>query len=113
MISSARDEELMRIAVDLSKQSRAENDGRIHPMVGAVIAHPNGQVISTGFRGRYTPGFHAEQEALVGINEDVVAGAVVYSSHVPFAANRRPAVSGLWTAASAKLLSEYSIRIQT
>ncbi len=83
MISSARNEELMRMAVDLSKLSRPENDGRIHPMVGAVMARPNGEVIATGFRGRHTPGYHAEQEALVGINEDVVAGAVVYSTLEP------------------------------
>lgn len=83
MIDRDRDEELMRMAVGLSKQSRAEDDGRIHPMVGAVIALPNGQVISTGYRGRHTPGNHAEQEALVGVNEDVVAGAIVYSTLEP------------------------------
>jgi diaminohydroxyphosphoribosylaminopyrimidine deaminase/5-amino-6-(5-phosphoribosylamino)uracil reductase len=78
-----KDEKLMRMAVDLSKRSRAENDQRVHPMVGAVIAHPNGEIISTGFRGQYTPGNHAEQEALVGIREEVVAGAVVYSTLEP------------------------------
>jgi len=83
MINRDRDEELMRVAVDLSRQSRAEDDGRIHPMVGAVIARPNGEIISTGFRGQHTPGNHAEQEALIGINEDLVAGAVVYSTLEP------------------------------
>jgi len=73
----------MKMAVQLSLQSRAENDGRIHPKVGAVIANPNGEIISTGHRGQYTPGNHAEQEALLGINEDVVAGAVVYSTLEP------------------------------
>lgn len=82
-INGDRDKELMRKAVDLSKGSRAEDDGRIHPKVGAVIAHPNGEIISTGFRGQYTRGNHAEQEALVGIREDVVAGAVVYSTLEP------------------------------
>src|SRR5579862_2091354 len=92
MINGARDEELMRMAVDLSKRSRAEDDGRIHPRVGSVIAHPNGEIISTGFRGRYTPGNHAEQEALIGLNEDVVAGAVVYSTLEPctFRGNQTP-----------------------
>jgi len=83
MISEARDMELMRTAVDLSKQSRAEDDGRIHPKVGVVIAHQNGEVISTGYRGRYVPGNHAEQEALIGINEDLVAESVVYSTLEP------------------------------
>jgi pyrimidine deaminase RibD-like protein len=77
------DEQLMRMAVELSKQSRAENDGRIHPMVGAVITRQNGEIISTAYRGRYTAGNHAEQEALVDIPEDVVAGAVVYSTLEP------------------------------
>jgi pyrimidine deaminase RibD-like protein len=52
-------------------------------MVGAVIAHPNGEIISTGYRGRHTRGNHAEQEALVGINEDLVVGSVVYSTLEP------------------------------
>jgi pyrimidine deaminase RibD-like protein len=83
MINADKDQGFMQLAVDLSKRSRAEDDGRVHPMVGAVIAHPNGEIISTGFRGQYTPGNHAEQEALVGINEDVVAEAVVYSTLEP------------------------------
>lgn len=78
-----RDDELRQMAVELSRQSRKEADGRIHPFVGAVIAHPNGEIISTGYRGQYTPGNHAEQEALVGINEDLVAGSIVYSTLEP------------------------------
>jgi hypothetical protein len=31
MISRERDRERMRLAVDLSKKSQAENDGRVHP----------------------------------------------------------------------------------
>lgn len=83
MINRERDEQLMRMAIELSRKSRAEEDGRIHPIVGAVIAHPNGQVISSGYRGQHTAGNHAEQEALVGIREDVIAGAVVYSTLEP------------------------------
>ncbi len=77
------DRELMRRAIDLSRLSKSEDDGRIHPFVGAVIAHPNGDVISTGFRGQHTPGHNAEQEALFGIKEDVLVGAVVYSTLEP------------------------------
>jgi pyrimidine deaminase RibD-like protein len=83
MINRDKDEDLMRKAVHLSKESRAEDDGRIHPMVGAVIVHPNGEIISTGYRGQYIPGNHAEQEALFSINEGVLAGAVVYSTLEP------------------------------
>jgi pyrimidine deaminase RibD-like protein len=82
-INGDKDELLMRMAVDLSKHSLAEDDERIHPKVGAIIVHPNGEIISTGFRGQRTRGNHAEQEALVGIREDVVAGAVVYSTLEP------------------------------
>jgi pyrimidine deaminase RibD-like protein len=83
MMNGDKDEPLMRMAVELSKRSRAENDGRVHPMVGAVIVHQSGEVISSGYRGQYTAGNHAEQEALIGIREDVVAGAVVYSTLEP------------------------------
>jgi pyrimidine deaminase RibD-like protein len=83
MISRERDRELMRLAVDLSRKSKAENDGRVHPFVGAVIVNPDGVVISSGYRGQHTPGNHGEQEALVGIREDVVKDAVVYSTLEP------------------------------
>jgi pyrimidine deaminase RibD-like protein len=83
MISRKRDRELMSLAVELSRHSQPEADGREHPFVGAVIAHPDGTILTTGYLGRYTPGNHAEQEALVGISEDVVAGAVVYSTLEP------------------------------
>src|SRR5262245_44367792 len=76
MISRERDRELMRLAVDLSKKSKAENDGRVHPFVGTVIVNPDGVIISSGYRGQHTPGNHGEQEALVGIRDDVVKGAV-------------------------------------
>src|SRR5262245_38196221 len=83
MISRERDRELMRLAVDLSKKSKAENDGRVHPFVGAVIVNPDGVIISSGHRGQHTPGNHGEQEALVGIRDDVVKGAIVYSTLEP------------------------------
>jgi pyrimidine deaminase RibD-like protein len=83
MISRDRDRELMKLAVDLSRESKAENDGRIHPRVGAVIVNQDGVIISSGYRGRYTPGNHAEQEALVEIPDDVIKGAVVYSTLEP------------------------------
>ena|SRR5437773_1205297 len=92
MIERTRDRELMKLALGLSKRSRAEDDGRIHPFVGAVIAHPNGSIISGGYRGRYTPGNHAEQEALIDIDEDVTAGTMVYTTLEPctFRAKQMP-----------------------
>jgi pyrimidine deaminase RibD-like protein len=83
MISPARDKELMGLALDLSKQSRAESDGRVHPFVGAVIVNSDGVIISNGHRGQHTPGNHAEQEALIGLRDDVVKNAIVYSTLEP------------------------------
>ena len=83
MMNGDKDESLMRMAVELSKRSLDEDDGRIHPKVGAVIVHSSGEVISSGYRGQHTAGNHAEQEALDGIRDDVVAGAVVYSTLEP------------------------------
>lgn len=83
MISRERDRELMTLAVDLSKKSRAEDDDRVHPLVGAVIVNQVGAPISSGFRGQHTPGHHAEQEALIGVPDDAVKGAVVYTTLEP------------------------------
>jgi pyrimidine deaminase RibD-like protein len=83
MNAQDRDRELMKLAVDLSRKSCAEKDGRSHPFVGAVIVHPNGTLLATGWRGKHTPGNHAEQEALVDLEEDVVAGSIVYSTLEP------------------------------
>ena len=42
--------ELMELAITLAQKSISENDGRSHPMVGAVIAR-DGYVLETGFHG--------------------------------------------------------------
>jgi pyrimidine deaminase RibD-like protein len=78
-----QDRAFMAMALHLSTKSVSEDDGRIHPFVGAVIAHPDGHLISSGYRGQHTPGNHAEQEALVGITESVVRGSIVYSTLEP------------------------------
>jgi pyrimidine deaminase RibD-like protein len=81
--NGVRDLELMKLAVELSRQSKAEHDGRVHPFVGAVIVNQNGVIISSGYRGKTTLGNHAEQEAMVGIADDVLKGAVVYTTLEP------------------------------
>src|SRR5437773_4361025 len=83
MIAPERHRELMELTVKLSRNSRSEEDGRSHPLVGAVIVHPNGKVLAEAWRGKYTPGNHAEQEALVDLADDVVAGSIVYSTLEP------------------------------
>jgi pyrimidine deaminase RibD-like protein len=77
------DRKHMQRAVELARSSRAEEDKRIHPLVGAVIVHPSGKEISFGFRGMKTRGNHAEQEALIGIRDDALDGAIVYSTLEP------------------------------
>jgi hypothetical protein len=51
--------------------------------LAARSINPDGVVISSGYRGQHTPGNHGEQEALVGIRDDVVKGAIVYSTLEP------------------------------
>jgi len=48
------DRELMELAVRVAEKSVFEGDGRLHPMVGAVIAR-DGHVLQTGFRGEKSP----------------------------------------------------------
>jgi pyrimidine deaminase RibD-like protein len=92
MARTELDRSSMELAVALSRKSVSEDDGRIHPYVGAVVAHPNGEQISTGYRGQYRPGNHAEQEAIHGIDPSVVSGSTVYSTLEPctFRGNQTP-----------------------
>jgi pyrimidine deaminase RibD-like protein len=83
MMTPEQDRIYMLQAIDLSKRSVDEDDHRIHPKVGAVIVHPNGQKISSAFRGKVTPGHHAEQEALENIDLSQVRGSIVYSTLEP------------------------------
>lgn len=53
----------MELAVNLADQSRPEADGRVHPMVGAVVER-DGYILQTGFRGDLAAGKHAEESAL-------------------------------------------------
>jgi pyrimidine deaminase RibD-like protein len=82
-----RDRKFCELAVDLAKKSVHENDGELHPYVGAVIVK-DGQVISTGFRGETGEGRHAEFCALKKLNEEDVdhvdlTGCTVYTTLEP------------------------------
>lgn len=55
--------ELMELAVQLAQESTAEKDGRVHPMVGAIVER-DGYILQTGFRGDAGLGSHAEESAL-------------------------------------------------
>ena len=58
MMSSEVTFALMRRAIEEAKLSKPEDEGA-HPMVGAVIADPEGKVLQTAHRGE-EPGAHAE-----------------------------------------------------
>ncbi len=76
------DRELMELAVRLAEKSVCENDGRSHPMVGAVIAR-DGHVLETGFRGERVAGAHAEETALSKLTPAAAVGTTVYSTLEP------------------------------
>jgi pyrimidine deaminase RibD-like protein len=74
--------ELMELAVKLAEHSVAEDDGRPHPMVGAVIVR-DGHILQTGYRGEKKPGDHAEETALAKLTGAQAVGTTVYSTLEP------------------------------
>jgi diaminohydroxyphosphoribosylaminopyrimidine deaminase/5-amino-6-(5-phosphoribosylamino)uracil reductase len=85
-----RERELMELAVRLAEKSIPEDNGRLHPMVGAVIAR-DGYVLSTGFRGEKTPGMHAEEVALARLTAAQAVGTTVYTTLEPCTARGKMA----------------------
>lgn len=82
-----QDKPFCQLAVELAKKCVAENDGELHPHVGAVIVK-DGKVISTGYRGETGDGRHAEFCALKKLNDDDVdgvdlSGCTVYTTLEP------------------------------
>lgn len=59
-------EKYMRMAIDVMKQSVAENrgDGKVSPKVGAVLVSSDGSYVATAFRGELRNGDHAEYTLL-------------------------------------------------
>jgi pyrimidine deaminase RibD-like protein len=80
------DKQFCKMAVELARKSKAEDDGEPHPCVGAVVVRDS-TVISTGYRGETGEGRHAEYCALRKINDDVdnvdLSGCTVYTSLEP------------------------------
>jgi pyrimidine deaminase RibD-like protein len=81
-IAPDQDLAFMKEALDISRDCKAE-DERVHPYVGAVIVTPTGQPIAAAYRGQNKPGNHAEQEALSDARQDVLRGAIVYTTLEP------------------------------
>jgi pyrimidine deaminase RibD-like protein len=86
LIQTAVDRRFSAIAIAEAYNSIAEDDGELHPYVGAVVVR-DGQIIAKGYRGETGEGRHAEYCALRKINDDVDAvdltGCTVYTTLEP------------------------------
>ncbi len=99
-MTSEQDYEYMNLAFRLSRLCKPEEDGRMHPYVGAVVIRPNGDQIKTAYRGQKVAGRHAEQEALLDQPSDVLEGAIVYTTLEPCTV-RGPSWNSPWPNSSA------------
>ena len=83
------DYKFARQAIEEARKSVSEQDGRPHPMVGAVVVK-NGKVLSTAHRGE-VPGNHAEYFALEKkLSDEAVSGATVYTTLEPCTTRKPP-----------------------
>ena len=82
----------MKMAVSQASLSRSEEDKRIHPKVGAIIAR-DGYILATGHRGESYVGAHAEESALLKLKADEAVGATVYSTLEPCTTRGKTACS--------------------
>lgn len=83
--------EFMRMAIAEARKCRAE-DGRIHPMVGAVVVK-DGKLLGTAYRGELTPGEHAEFTVLEKkLGNQIVAGSTVYTTLEPCTSRNNPKI---------------------
>jgi pyrimidine deaminase RibD-like protein len=80
----------------LARKSVAEDDGELHPYVGAVIVK-DGKILTTGYRGETGEGRHAEFCALKKLNDDVdnvdLSGCTVYTTLEPCSKRKPPKIS--------------------
>jgi pyrimidine deaminase RibD-like protein len=106
-----QDRPFCELAVQLAINSRAENDGKLHPLVGAVIVR-GGEILSTGFRGETGKGDHAEFCALKKMGGDVdkvdLSGCTVYTTLEPCSErgpSKIPCATRLINAKAARVVS--------
>ncbi len=80
---SAQDQRFMKMAIEESKKSQDEHDGRSHPKVGAVIVR-NGKLLASAHRGEVELGDHAEYTAFERKLPSVdLTGATLYTTLEP------------------------------
>jgi pyrimidine deaminase RibD-like protein len=88
---SADDRKFAQMALDEARKSVAEADGRVHPLVGAVVIK-EGKVLSSAHRGEI-PQCHAEFIALEKKLADAhIAGATVYTTLEPCTTRNHPKI---------------------
>jgi diaminohydroxyphosphoribosylaminopyrimidine deaminase / 5-amino-6-(5-phosphoribosylamino)uracil reductase len=85
--SEAKLRSWMRMAVDLGKQSVAENEPKPH--VGAVVVQ-NDEVIGSGCRGHAGEGNHAEYGVLMELADMNLSGAQVFTTLEPRSNRKHP-----------------------
>lgn len=85
------DRQFAKLAIEEARQSVSEQDGKAHPMVGAVIVK-DGKVLSSAHRGE-APGNHAEFTALdKKLADEAVFGATVYTTLEPCTTRNHPKI---------------------
>ncbi len=86
LIQTFFDRAFCETAIAEARKSIAEDDGELHPYVGAVVVK-DGKVLATGYRGETGEGRHAEYCALRKINDDAdnvdLSGCTVYTTLEP------------------------------
>lgn len=93
LIQTILDRTLCEAAIAEARKSIAENDGELHPCVGAVVVK-DGKVIARAYRGETGEGRHAEFCALKKINDNVdnvdLSGCTVYTTLEPCSERKPP-----------------------
>ncbi len=85
------DRKFANVAIEEARQSISEQDGKPHPMVGAVVVK-RGEVLSSAHRGEVR-GNHAEFTALdKKLADEAVFGATVYTTLEPCTTRTHPKI---------------------
>jgi pyrimidine deaminase RibD-like protein len=89
LIQGFFDRAFCETAIAEAKKSVAEDDGRLHPHVGAVVVKDE-RVLATGYRGENGKGDHAEYSAMQKMNKADLEGCTVYTTLEPCSIRKLP-----------------------
>jgi pyrimidine deaminase RibD-like protein len=91
LVGEPQDRSFAELAIEEARKSLPEDDGRPHPLVGAVVVK-NGRLLATAHRGE-AKGNHAEYIALEKrLADSAVAGATVYTTLEPCTTRNHPKI---------------------